>query len=129
MLEQLKREMIMLLKRYMEKTLQVLNNSLLWNYEKLPHNTFELQLAKYYEEVNEAIEAEQIDYQHFIEELSDVLITIGGMMRFNIELAVEMLDVFMKDLDKFYWMDIVDFAEQKIKILYERDYSNGWHHQ
>lgn len=119
----------MSLELYMKKSLAVLNASLLWNYERLPNNTFDLQLTKYYEEVDEAIAAEKIDYQHFIEELGDVFIAIGGMMRFNEELAVEMLDVFLKDMDKYYFMDLVDFAEQKIKILYERDYSrDGYHH-
>lgn len=117
------------LKRYEEKLLKVLNDSLAWNFAKLPNNTFELQFAKYQEEVDEAIEAEKDNYQHFVEELSDVLISIGGMMRFDEELAIEMLNMLLKDIDKYILMDIVDYAEQKIQILYERDYSkDGYHH-
>ena len=121
--------MMMSLKRYEDKLLKVLNNSLAWNFARLPHNTFELQFAKYQEEVDEAIEAEKVDYQRFVEELADILISIGGMMRFDEVLAVEMLNALLSDIDKFYFMDMVDYAEQKIKILYERDYSkDGYHH-
>ena len=105
-----------------------MNQSLTWNYAKLPNNTFELQLAKYYEEVEEAIEAEKLDYQHFVEEVCDILITIGGMMRFDEELAQEMLNMLINDIDKYILMDIVDYAEQKINILYKREYSNGYRH-
>ena len=50
-------------------------------------------------------------------------------MRFDEELAIEMLNMLLKDIDKYILMDIVDFSEQKIKILYERDYSkDGYHH-
>lgn len=70
-----------------------------------------------------------MDYQNFVEELSDILISIGGMMRFDEELAIEMLNMLLKDIDKYILMDMVDYAEQKIKILYERDYSkDGYHH-
>ena len=117
-----------LLRRYEKKLVGVLNASLAWNYAKLPNNTFELQLAKYYEEVDEAIEAEHESYQHFVEELCDILITIGGMMRFNEELAQEMLNMLINDIDKYIFMDIVDYAEQKINILYEREYNDGYHH-
>ena len=117
-----------LLRRYEKKLVDVLNASLAWNYAKLPNNTFELQLAKYYEEVDEAIEAEQDNYQHFVEEVCDVLICIGGMMRFDSNLAQEMLNMLLKDIDKYILMDIVDYAEQKIKILYEREYRDGYHH-
>ena len=117
-----------LLRRYEKKLVDVLNASLAWNYAKLPNNTFELQLAKYYEEVDEAIEAEQENYQHFVEEVCDVLISIGGMMRFDSNLAQEMLNMLLKDIDKYILMDIVDYAEQKIKILYEREYSDGYRH-
>lgn len=118
-----------LLRRYEKKLVNILNQSLAWNYAKLPNNTFELQLAKYYEEVDEAIAAEHESYQHFVEEVCDVLISIGGMMRFDEELAIEMLNMLLKDIDKYILMDIVDYAEQKIKILYERDYSkDGYHH-
>lgn len=121
--------MMMSLKRYENKLLKVLNDSLAWNYAKLPNNTFELQFSKYQEEVDEAIEAEKDNYQHFVEEVCDVLISIGGMMRFDEELAIEMLNMLLKDIDKYILMDIVDYAEQKIKILYERDYSkDGYHH-
>ena len=117
-----------LLRRYEKKLVDVLNASLAWNYAKLPNNTFELQLAKYYEEVDEAIEAEQDNYQHFVEEVCDVLISIGGMMRFDSTLAQEMLNMLLGDIDKYIFMDIVDFAEQKIQILYERSYQDGYHH-
>ena len=117
-----------LLRRYEKKLVDVLNASLAWNYAKLPNNTFELQLAKYYEEVDEAIEAEQDNYQHFVEEVCDVLISIGGMMRFDSNLAQEMLNMLLGDIDKYIFMDIVDFAEQKIQILYERSYQDGYHH-
>ena len=120
--------MMMSLKRYENKLLKVLNDSLAWNYAKLPNNTFELQFAKYQEEVDEAIEAEKDNYQHFVEEVCDVLISIGGMMRFDEELAIEMLNMLLKDIDKYILMDIVDYAEQKIKILYERSYQDGYHH-
>lgn len=117
-----------LLRRYEKKLVNILNQSLAWNYAKLPNNTFELQLAKYYEEVDEAIEAEHQDYQHFVEEVCDVLISIGGMMRFDEALAIEMLNMLMRDIDKYILMDIVDYAEQKIQILYERSYQDGYHH-
>lgn len=117
-----------LLRRYEKKLVDVLNASLAWNYAKLPNNTFELQVAKYYEEVDEAMEAEYDNYQHFVEEVCDVLISIGGMMRFDSNLAQEMLNMLLKDIDKYILMDIVDYAEQKIKILYEREYRDGYHH-
>lgn len=117
-----------LLRRYEKKLVSILNQSLAWNYAKLPNNTFELQLAKYYEEVDEAIEAEHESYQHFVEELCDILITIGGMMRFDSNLAQEMLNMLLRDIDKYILMDIVDYAEQKINILYEREYKDGYHH-
>lgn len=117
-----------LLERYEKKLLAVLNSSLAWNYAKLPNNTFELQLAKYCEEIDEANEAESDNYQHFIEELADVIISIGGMMRFNSELAIDMLNQFLDCIDKFILMDVVDYAEQKINILYKRSYSNGYKH-
>ena len=117
-----------LLERYKKKLVTILNSSLAWNYAKLPNNTFELQFAKYEEEIDEAIEAETISYQRMIEELADVLITIGGMARFDLPLAIEMLNGFIDCLDKYIFMDVIDYAEQKIKILYERSYSNGYHH-
>lgn len=117
-----------LLRRYEKKLVSILNQSLAWNYAKMPNNTFELQLDKYYEEVDEAIEAEQESYQHFVEEVCDILISIGGMMRFDSNLAQEMLNYLLKDIDKYIFMDIVDYAEQKIQILYERNYLDGYHH-
>lgn len=117
-----------LLERYKKKLVAILNSSLAWNYAKLPNNTFELQFAKYEEEIDEAIEAETISYQNMIEELADVLITIGGMARFDLPLAIEMLNGFLDCLDKYIFMDVVDYAEQKIKILYKRSYSNGYKH-
>lgn len=78
------------------------------------------------EEIDEVIEAE--DYQHQIEELADVLIAIGGIERFDKLKAVNMFNNFIAVLDKFVFMDVVDYAEQKIKILYERTYSNGYKH-
>lgn len=117
-----------LLERYKKKLVSILNSSLAWNYAKLPNNTFELQFAKYEEEIDEAIEAETISYQKMIEELADVLITIGGMARFDLHLAIEMLNGFLDCLDKYIFMDVVDYAEQKIKILYKRSYSDGYKH-
>ena len=116
------------LERYKKKLLAVLNASLVWNIVKLPKNTFDLQLKKYEEECDEAVEAEQINYQRLIEELADVLISIGGMMRFNSELAIDMLNQFLDCMDKFILMDVVDYAEQKINILYKRSYSDGYKH-
>ena len=104
----------------------MLNDSLAWNSAKLPNNTFDLQLAKFYEEIDEAIETE--DYQSRIEELADVLISIGGMARFDKALAKYMFGEFVMCLDKIIFMDMIDYAEQKIKILYERSYSDGYHH-
>ena len=118
--------MMMSYKRYKEKCLKVLNDSLAWNSAKLPNNTFDLQLAKFYEEIDEAIETE--DYQSRIEELADVLISIGGMARFDKALAKYMFGEFVMCLDKIIFMDMIDYAEQKIKILYERSYSDGYHH-
>ena len=117
-----------LLERYEKKLVAILNSSLAWNYAKLPNNSFELQLLKYEEEIDEAIEAESISYQKMIEELADVLITIGGMARFDLPLAIELLNGFLDCLDKYIFMDVIDYAEKKIPILYERDYSNGFHH-
>ena len=116
------------LERYKKKLLAVLNASLAWNIVKLPKNTFDLQLKKYEEECGEAVEAEQINYQRLIEELADVLISIGGMMRFNPELAIDMLNQFLDCIDKFILMDVVDYAEEKLPLLYERSYSDGYHH-
>lgn len=116
------------LERYKKKLLAVLNASLAWNIVKLPKNTFDLQLKKYEEECDEAVEAEQINYQRLIEELADVLISIGGMMRFNPELAIDMLNHFLDCIDKFILMDVVDYAEEKLPLLYERSYSDGYHH-
>ena len=116
------------LERYKKKLLAVLNASLAWNIVKLPKNTFDLQLKKYEEECDEAVEAEQINYQRLIEELADVLISIGGMMRFNPELAIDMLNQFLDCKDKFILMDVVDYAEEKLPLLYERSYSDGYHH-
>ena len=116
------------LERYKKKLLAVLNASLAWNIVKLPKNTFDLQLKKYEEECDEVVEAEQINYQRLIEELADVLISIGGMMRFNPELAIDMLNHFLDCIDKFILMDVVDYAEEKLPLLYERSYSDGYHH-
>ena len=88
------------------------------NNVKLPNNTLELQIKKYCEEVDEAIEAEHDSYQHFVEEPADVLITIGGLMRFNEELAVSMLNEYLSTMDKYVFMDVIDYAERKIPMLY-----------
>lgn len=112
--------------RYKEKCLSVLNQSLEWNYKKLPKNTFELQLKKVDEEIDEVIDAET--YQETIEELADVLIAIGGVARFDEEQAVNMFNNFSRLLDKFVFMDVIDYAERKIKIIYEREYLDGYHH-
>lgn len=116
-----------LFNRYRQKCLNVLNSSLAWNHERLPNNTLELQIAKIYEEYDEAIEAD--DYHHHqVEELSDVLIAIGGLARFDEELAKQLFNEFIYCLDKYIFMDIIDYAEQKINILYKRSYSNGYKH-
>ena len=48
---------------------------------------------------------------------------------FDEELAKQLFNEFISCLDKYIFMDIIDYAEQKIKILYERDYSkDGYHH-
>ena len=117
-----------LFERYKKKLVAVLNASLAWNIAKLPNNTLELQLTKYEEECEEAIEAESTNYQRMIEELADVLISIGGMMRFDAELAIDILNQLIDCLDKYIFMDVVDYAELKIPILYERTYSNGYRH-
>ena len=116
------------LERYKKKLLAVLNASLAWNIVKLPKNTFDLQLKKYEEECDEAVEAEQINYQRLIEESPDVLISLRGMMRFHPELAIDMLNQFLDCMDKFILMDVVDYAEEKLPLLYERSYSDGYHH-
>lgn len=123
-------EMLMptLFERYKKKLVAVLNASLIWNIAKLPYNNFDLQIKKYEEECDEAIEAEKNSYQNMIEELADVLIAIGGLMRFDEEIAQNALHEFMECLDKYVFMDVVDYAEQKIQILYERTYSDGYHH-
>lgn len=113
--------------RYQEKCLNVLNSSLAWNYERLPNNTLELQIAKFCEECDEAIEAD--DYQHQVEELGDVLIVIGGIARFDEELAKDVFNEFVSCLDKIIFMDCVDMAERKIPILYERTYADGFRHE
>ena len=112
-----KMRMKTLLERYKKKLVKVLNDSLAWNNVKLPNNTLELQVKKYCEEVDEAIESEG-NYQRFIEELADVLITIGGLMRFNEELAVSMLNEYLSTIDKYVFMDVIDYAERKIPMLY-----------
>ena len=116
-----------LLERYEKKLVNLLNASLAWNIARLPNNNLDLQIKKYCEEVDEAVEAEG-DYQHFIEELGDVLISIGGVMRFDEELATSMLSEFILALDKYVFMDAVDYAELKIPVLYERTYTNGYRH-
>ena len=50
------------------------------------------------------------------------------MMRFNPELAIDMLNHFLDCMDKFILMDVVDYAEEKLPLLYERSYSDGYHH-
>lgn len=118
--------MIVSRERYKKKCLKVLNNSVKWNISKLPDNTLELQMMKVNEEIDEVIEAKS--YQEQVQELADVLIAIGGVARFNKLKAVCMFNNFIGLLDKFIFMDVVDYAEQKIKILYERNYSNGYKH-
>lgn len=115
-----KMHMKTLLERYKKKLVNLLNASLAWNNVKLPNNTLELQVKKYCEEVDEAIESEE-NYQMFIEELADVLITIGGLMRFNEELAVSMLNEYLSTIDKYVFMDVVDYAERKIPMLYHHE--------
>ena len=118
--------MIVSYKRYKKKCLKVLNDSVKWNIDKLPDNTLKLQMMKFNEEIDEVIKAKT--YQHQIEKLADVLIAIGGVARFNKLKAAYIFDKFIAFLDKFIFMDVVDYAEQKIKILYERDYSNTYNH-
>ena len=106
----------------------MLNESLAWNIAKLPKNTFDLQLQKYFEEVDEVIQAEKEGYSRQVEELANVLIALGGMARFDELLAKEMFDEFVSWIDKYTFMDVVDYAEKKIIILYEREYKDGYHH-
>lgn len=102
---------------------KLLNDALLWNIAKLPNNTLELQLRKYIEEVNEFCESLEI------EELGDVLITIGGVMRFDYYLAYNMLEMFFNDVDTNHLYAAIIAAENKLPILYQRDYSDGYHHK
>lgn len=120
--------MPVLYNRYFIKCLKVLNDSLTWNKSKLPHNTLYLQLKKYCEEIDEAIAEEGKDYKKFISELGDVLICIGGVARFDNRLAQRMFNDFISCVDRFIFMDLVDAAEQKLPTLYERNYSDGYHH-
>lgn len=119
--------MIISRERYKQKCLKVLNDSVKWNTARLPNNNLKLQTMKVDEEIDEVIKAKT--YHEQIQELADVLIAIGGVARFNKLKAVCMFNNFIGCLDKFIFMDVVDYAEQKIKILYERNYSNGFHHQ
>ena len=112
--------------RYREKCLVILNESLDWNYKKLPNNTLDLQLKKVDEEIDEVVNAK--NYQETVEELADVLIAIGGVARFDGEKATDMFNNFIGFLDRFIFMDMVDYAERKIKILHERTYSNEYKH-
>lgn len=101
----------------------LLNESLTWNIAKLPNNTLDLQLKKYLEEVDEFCES--ID----IEELGDVLIAIGGFMRFDSELAYDILQTFLDDVDTSHLYAAIIAAENKIPVLYQRDYSDGYHYK
>lgn len=102
---------------------KLLNDSLTWNIVKLPNNNLELQLNKYVEEVDEFCESLEI------EELGDVLISIGGMMRFDSYLAYDMLEHFLSDVDTDHLYAAIIAAENKLPILYKRDYSDGYHHK
>ena len=106
-----------------ERLIRLLNESLIWNIIKLPNNTLELQIKKYAEEVDEFCESLEI------EELGDVLITIGGLMRFNASVAYDALQRFLDDNDIPHIYAAILAAEKKMPILYERDYSNGYHHK
>lgn len=117
----------MLLERYKVKTLKLLNDSLDWNIAKLPNNTMELQCKKVLEEIDEALEAKD-NYEHFVEEIGDIFIAVGGLARFNREFSADVFSEVCKALDKFIFMDAIDQAEKKIPVLYERDYTNGYHH-
>ena len=119
-----------LLERYKIKLIKVLNDSLAWNIVRLPNNSLDLQVRKYCEEIGEVNEAEeQGDYQHLVEELADVLICIGGLIRFDEDVAQNALNDYLATLDKYIFMDVVDYAELKIPELYNRDYSDGYHHR
>ena len=121
------REMRMttLLERYEKKLVNLLNASLAWNIARLPNNSLDLQVKKYCEEIEEVNEAEkQDDYQHLVEELADVLICIGGLIRFDEDIAQNALNDYLATLDKYIFMDVVDYAELKIPELYERTYTN-----
>lgn len=125
------REMRMttLLERYEKKLVNLLNASLAWNIARLPNNSLDLQVKKYCEEIDEVNEAEkQGDYQHLVEELADVLICIGGLIRFDEDVAQNALNDYLATLDKYIFMDVVDYAELKIPVLYERTYTNGYRH-
>ena len=107
----------------MNKLTRLLNESLAWNVSVLPNNTLDLQLKKYLEEVDEFCESLEI------EELGDVLIAIGGFMRFDSRLAYEILQTFLNDVDIPHLYAAIIAAENKIPVLYQRDYSDGYHHK
>ena len=107
----------------MNRLTKLLNESLVWNITKLPNNTLALQLKKYFEEVDEFCESLEV------EELGDVLITIGGMMRFDSKLAYGLLQNFFNDVDTPHLYAAIIAAENKIPVLYQRDYSDGYHHK
>ena len=112
--------------RYKNKTLYVLNESVIWNKHKLPNNTLELQLKKINEEQDEVEAAET--YSEKIKELGDVLIAIGGVARFDKQFAKELYTRFTTGIDKYLYMDIVDEAEKKLPELWKRTYADGYHH-
>lgn len=112
--------------RYKNKTLYLLNESVIWNRKKLPNNTLSLQIKKINEEISEVEKAET--YEDKVSEMGDVLIAIGGIARFDREFAKELYTRYTNGLDKYLYMDIVDQAVNKIPVLWERTYNDGYHH-
>lgn len=103
--------------RYKDKCLKVLNNALEWNIKNLPNNTLDLQIEKIGKNIDDVINAE--NYQKQVEKLTDVLISIGGVARFDEEKAVDIFNEFVISLDRFIFMDVIDYVEQKFKMLFQ----------
>ena len=111
---------------YKSKMLNLLNASVLWNKQKLPNNTLDLQLKKIEEEEREVLEA--VTYEEKMAELGDVLIAIGGLERFDRKLAQKKLQEFLCSLDAPLVMEAIDEGLKKMPILWRRDYPDGYHH-
>lgn len=103
--------------RYKDKCLKVLNNALEWNIKNLPNNTLDMQIEKIGKNIDDVINAE--NYQKQVKKLADVLISIGGVARFDEEKAVDIFNEFVISLDRFIFMDVIDYVEQKFKMLFQ----------